>query len=246
MKIINCEQGTNEWLEARRCMITGTKLESVMGTNWDRLMLACELIAEEATEQVKSMKVSSEMERGTAEEVFARKHFEKITKKKVKQIGFCVSDEFDYLGCSGDGWIENKKELTEALEIKCPDTKQAVFYNLASQLSPEILGLGSWSAITKLSPEPKFKPSSKVPFAGIPEQYKWQVVNYFLVNEKLEKLNFAIYDPRFLDEKSIIHTIVVEKNNPLLQEAISEAKEELVKFRKFWLDCRNIIIKDNF
>ena len=73
MKIINCNQGTQEWIEARRCMITGTKLDSVMGTKLDQLMLACELIGEEATEQTKAFKATIEMERGTAEEVFARK-----------------------------------------------------------------------------------------------------------------------------------------------------------------------------
>lgn len=246
MKINKCEQGTPEWHDARRCMITGTKMDSVMGTSLDRLMLACELIAEEATELSKTFKVSAEMERGNIEEVFARKHFEKITGKEVTQIGFCRSDEFDYLGISGDGWIENNGKFTEALEIKCPDSKNAVFYKLADTLGPVELNLGSWSKPTKAEPDPIFKPSAKAPFLGIPAQYQWQVVTYFLVNTDLQTMNFGVYDARFIEEDSKMHIVKIERENPILQLAMEEAKKELVEFRAFWLKCREIIIKDNF
>lgn len=246
MKILDINQGTPEWIEARRAMITGTKMDSVMGSALDRLMLACELIAEEATEQSKAFKVTPEMERGTDEEVFARKHFEKITGNIVKEIGFCISDEFAYLGVSGDGWIKHKGVLDEALEIKSPDTKNAVFYKLADKLSPQFLGLGNFSTPTVKNPEPVFKFSSKAPFLGIPAIYKWQMVTYFLVNEKLNKFNFCIYDARFIDEKSKMHIITINRDNELLQEALKEARTELISFREFWLKCRESIIMDNF
>ena len=86
MQILNIEQGTQEWHDARRCKVTGTKLDSVMGTALDRVQLACELIAEEATEQSKIMKATAEMERGTSEEVFALKAFAKRTGKKLKTV----------------------------------------------------------------------------------------------------------------------------------------------------------------
>ncbi len=245
MKIIECLQGTTEWLEARRAMITGTKLDSVMGTSLDKIMLISELIAEEATETVKSLKPTAEMERGSSEEVFARKHYEALHGKKVTELGFCISDEFPYLGCSGDGWIENKKGLfTEAVEIKSPDSKNAVFYKLETMFSPEELGLGSWSKPTKTEPDPVFKPSTKVPYHGIPSQYKWQCVNYFLVNTDLQKLNFLIYDARFISDNSKLH--VVEITREQVQPEIDKAKIELVKFREFWLRCREAIIVDNF
>lgn len=247
MKILdNLVQGTPEWLESRRCMVTGSKMDSVTGTPLDRLMLACELIAEEATEQVKTFKTTAEMERGTAEEVFARKHFEETTGKKVKEIGFCISDEFDYLGVSGDGWIENDGVINEAIEIKSPDSKNAVFYKLADIFPATKLGLGSWSKPTKAEPEPIFKPSAKAPFLGIPAQYVDQVMTYFLVNEKLEKLNFVVYDARFVDEKSKMHVIVIERKNELVQDKLCEMRKDLISFREFWLDLRNAIITDNF
>lgn len=246
MKIINCEQGTQEWHEARRCMITGTKMDSVMGTSLDKLMLVCELIAEEATEQSKVLKPTAEMERGNTEEIFGRKHFEDITKKKVTQIGFCKSDEFDYLGISGDGWIETDGVYTEALEIKSPDSKNAVFYKLEHIMSAQEIGLGSWSKPTKSDPDPIFKPSAKAPFLGIPAKYKWQVVTYFIVNENLKTMNFCIWDPRFLDDASKMHIVKINRDNEELQLAIEEGKKDLKEFKLFWSKCRQSIIADNF
>jgi len=246
MKIIECEQGTPEWLESRRCMVTGTKLGDVMGTKLDKLMLICDLIGEEASEQSKAFKATAEMERGTLEEVFARKHFEKIKGKKVKEIGFCISDEFPFLGCSADGWIENKGVLDEGIEIKSPDTKNAVFYKLETMFSAEELGLGSYSAVTLKNPEPVFKPSAKAPWLGIPAQYQWQTVNYFLVNENLKKMYFCIYDARFLDDESKMTIVEINRDNEILQDCLKEAKVELAKFREVWMTYRSAIIKDNF
>jgi hypothetical protein len=186
------------------------------------------------------------MERGTAEEVFARKHFENIKNKKVDEIGFCLSDEFDFLGVSGDGWIKNKGVYDEAIEIKSPDSKTAVFYKLSDRLGAEKCLLGTYSAPTKANPESIFKESAKAPFAGIPANYKWQVITYFLVNEKLQKLYFCVYDARFINDESKMHTIEVSRSNELIQEAINEARNGVIEFRKFWLECREQIIKDNF
>lgn len=246
MKIIDCKQGTAEWLESRRCMVTGSKMDRVMGSSLDQLMLVCELIAEEATEQIKAFKSTPEMDRGTAEEVFARKHYENVKKAKVTQLGFCISDEFEYLGVSGDGWIENKGIYSGAIEIKSPDTKNAVFYKLASSLSPTVLGLGSWSKPTKTEPEPIWKDSSKAPFCGIPIDYKWQVITYFVVNTDLLWLDFNVYDPRFIDDASKLHIVRITRDDPRVQEAIEEVRKELVLFREFWMKCREKIINDNF
>jgi hypothetical protein len=244
MKIINVVQGSAEWVEARRCMVTGTDMDSVMGSNLDRLMLACELIAEEATEQTKVFKTTLEMERGTNEEVFARRHFEKKTGKKVEELGFCISDEFSYLGVSGDGWIKSKNVYTEAFETKSPDTKNAIFYKLGNLVSAQELGLGSFPAVTKNNPIPVFQPNAKAMFLGIPSQYKWQVATYFIVNQDLQKLHFAIYDARFINEESQMHIVEIKRAD--LADNLIEAREKLISFRQMWLRYRDMIIKDNF
>lgn len=246
MKVIEVEQGTPEWRTSRLAMVTGTRMDSVMGSNLDKLMLICELIAEEGTEQAKSYKATQEMDRGTTEEAFAKKYFSEKSGKKITDLGFCISDELPYLGVSGDGWIKTGKTYGEAVEVKSPDSKTAVFYTLADLLNPEELGLGTWSKPTKTNPEEVFTPSAKAPFCGIPAQYKWQVITYFLVNTDLKKLHFIIWDPRFINDDNKMYVVTVERSNPLIAAAIEEAKTELKEFREVWLTLRSKIIKDNF
>lgn len=231
MRILDLEQGTPEWLEARRCKISGTKLDEVMGTAYERTKLLSRLIAEEGTEQTKMVVATPEMERGSAEEVFAVKRFEQRTGKVVKRDGLCVSDEFDWLVLSPDGLIANERgEYTEAVEVKSPNSETAVFYRLCNLVGGKELGLTA----------------AKQPFVGVPAEYKWQVVQYFLVNEKLQKLYFLVYDARFIDDDMKLMVVEVERHNELLQDALAEAREELAKFRTDWIAYKGMVLPDNF
>lgn len=62
----------------------------------------------------------------------------------------------------------------------------------------------------------------------IPEEYKWQVVQYFIVNEKLEKLYFVGYNPDIP-----VHPLhIIETTRQENAEAIEQAKksqEEVLK-----------------
>ena len=46
MQIFNVEQGSEEWINMRKGVITGTRLSSIMGTPAARKTLIYELIAE--------------------------------------------------------------------------------------------------------------------------------------------------------------------------------------------------------
>lgn len=231
MKILDVEQGTPEWHAKRRCMVTGTKLEDVMGTALARTQLISELIAEEMTEQSKIMRPTAEMERGNEEEEFAVRMFEKQTGKKLVRGGMWLSDEYAYVAHSPDAAIhEENGDVLEAVEVKNPDSKNVVFARLAREIPNDELGL------TK----------SKLPFLGVPADYKWQVVNSFLVNRKLEKLHFLIHDARFIDEKAKLYVITIERDNEILQEAIKEAEVALVKFREDWQNWKEVIYPTEF
>lgn len=231
MQIVNVEQGTQEWHAMRRCKVTGTKLEDVMGSNLARVQLISELIAEEMTEQSKIIRATEEMERGNHEEAFAIKLYEQQTGRKVVQGGMWLSDEYDYLACSPDGAIvEENGDILEAIEVKNPDSKTAVFYKLSNLIPNEELGL------TK----------AKMPFLGIPENYKWQCVDYFLTNRKLQKLHFLIHDARFIDGKAKLYVVTLERSNEILQDAIKEAEEALVKFREDWQNWKEIAYPTEF
>ena len=238
MKIIeNLEQGTQEWLEARMKKITGTKAKAVMGTAEAKRNQIAELIAEEATELSKVTRTTETMERGNNEEPFAVKAFEEQTGKKVARIGQCVSDKYDWLALSPDGLIANKEgKYTEAIEIKCPDSKKAVLYRIENMVPMDETGL-----IGK-----KGDPLAGAPFLGIPSEYKWQCVHYFMVNEDLETLYFLVYDARFIGDDAKLYTVEIKRSNEVLQEALADYEDELLVFRTKWIAWREIVLPTNF
>lgn len=70
----------------------------------------------------------------------------------------------------------------------------------------------------------------------VPDDYKWQVVQYFIVNEKLEKLYFVGYNPD-ID----IHPLhIIEVKREQIQEAIEKA---VVGQKRFLLEVEEIIKK---
>ncbi|HEC33015.1 MAG TPA: hypothetical protein ENI63_02020 [Candidatus Kaiserbacteria bacterium] len=232
MKVIeNMEQGTQEWHEARRMKITGTKLKSVMGTAQAQFDLIAELIAEEGTEQSKAFRATAEMERGSQEEIFAIKLFEKTTGKKVTQVGICQSEEFDFVSLSPDGLIiDADGKYSEAVEIKAPNSATLIKYKMANLIDEKE---------TKLTP-------AKKPFLGIPADYKWQVVHNFIVNKDLRKLYFVAYDERFIDKGQKLYIVETDWKNEVLQEAVFDAEKALKEFREKWLRWRDIILPSNF
>lgn len=232
MKVIdNLEQGTQEWHDARRCKVSGTKLKNVMGTSLNQFDLIADLIAEKGTEQSKTFRATEEMERGSAEEIFAIKSFEKQTGKKITQVGMCVSSEEDWITLSPDGLIANAEgKFTEAVEIKSPNSATVIKYKLANMVDEKELGLTA----------------SKMPFLGIPAEYKWQCVHYFIVNPDLRKLHFVAYDERFIDGDQKLYIVELNWENEVLQEAIHEAKVALKAFREKWLRWEEVVLPTNF
>lgn len=237
MRILQVEQGTKEWHDGRRCVVTGSKAKAVMGTAEARRGLIAELIAEEATEQSKALVTSAAMERGTTEEVFAIRTYEDQTRQKVDRLGMCIHDEYDWIGLSPDGLIKNAEgKYTKGVEVKSPDSKNAYLYRIENMIPLEETGLlGA-----------KGQPLAGAPFLGIPSEYKWQVVHYFLVNPDLETLDFLVYDARIINPNEHLYIVEVERKNELLQEAVEEEMAALLEFRKTWLKWKEIVLPSNF
>lgn len=86
--------------------------------------------------------------------------FEELRKVKVNTgDSVWVSDDNPNIMVSPDGYIP-AKEITEAVELKCPDNH----------------------VVIRAYDEQRY-----------PEEYHEQVLQYFIVNEKLQKLHFLIY-----------------------------------------------------
>jgi len=135
MEIIDIEQGTDEWLQMRLGMITGTRLKGVVGTPTAQKTLRYELIAEQLSQQGEQIFVNSAMQWGKDNEEEAIKVYKAQTKRKgVKKIGFCISDTRPFLGLSPDRLVKSGKSYVGAVEVKCPTTKTFVQYSLAETI----------------------------------------------------------------------------------------------------------------
>ncbi len=195
---LNVSQGSSEWFMARMNKITSSRMKDVLKP--DNLGLVDEMIAEKVT-NVPDIPdfISDDMQRGSDLEPVARDEYIKKTGIEIEEVGFCISDKYDWLGLSPDGFTPDRKG---GIEIKCPKTKTHVKYVRQGQ---------------------------------IPNEYRPQTLEYFLVNEKLEWLDFISFDPRFKVKPLFIHRITREEITDQLEDtmnALIKFNEKLIKYYK--------------
>lgn len=116
------EQGTPEWLEARRGIVTASTVGKLLtstgkvANNDTSRALTDTLIAERITGRVEPIFPTRDMERGTILEPYARDLYAEHY-APVDEIGFARLDEDFYtLGASPDGLVGSDG----GIEIKCP------------------------------------------------------------------------------------------------------------------------------
>ena len=120
MKIIECEQGSPEWHQARLGRLTGSVVSDAFATiksGWGagRKNLRVRLVLERLTGKSQESGFSSfDMERGTLLEPEARSAYEVETGLLVQQVGFVAHDEL-MAGCSPDGLTNDG-----LVDFKCP------------------------------------------------------------------------------------------------------------------------------
>lgn len=137
MKILDLEQGTIEWLQARLGCPSGSgfsKLITSSGTpSSSAETYINQLIAELVTGETTHVHVTEAMQRGTELEEFARMNYELETDREVRQVGFCMPDNNLRCGVSPDGLIEDDG----GIEIKCPAPSTHVKYLRKGKLPSE-------------------------------------------------------------------------------------------------------------
>lgn len=135
MKIIQCEQYTKEWAEARRGVATASSADRIITAAKGELSkqaesYACELVAWHLIPNYMWLDggdfQSEAMANGTRTEKEARAFFELETGLTVREVGFIKSD-CGRAGCSPDGLVGEGESL-ELLELKCPLHKTQVRY----------------------------------------------------------------------------------------------------------------------
>tara|TARA_R110000868_G_C10948000_1_gene767581 strand:- start:3176 stop:3790 length:615 start_codon:yes stop_codon:yes gene_type:complete len=134
MKIINCEQGTDEWLIARLGKATAScfsKIITSTGTQSQQFQAYAHLLASEVlTGKPEETFKSYAMELGNENEFFARNLYQEQTLSVVQEVGFIDCGEY---GCSPDGLVGDKG----LIEIKCPLAATHTKYLFKNQLPSE-------------------------------------------------------------------------------------------------------------
>ncbi|OGG65154.1 hypothetical protein A2Z56_02585 [Candidatus Kaiserbacteria bacterium RIFCSPHIGHO2_12_45_16] len=159
-----------DWLDARRGRITGSRLKNLIVKRGSEMKKGYyEIIAERL-----SVPEDPElpMDRGTRLESEAIALFVEETGKKINtDLVIWERDDNSRIAVSPDGFTEDE---AEAVVIGSIGTREAV----------EVKCLNSADHIKAFITK------------EIPDDYDDQVIQYFTVNEKLERLYFVMYDPR--------------------------------------------------
>ena len=133
MRLIECEQGSDEWISARLGIPSASMFGKIITTQgkWSTQADAYinQLVAEKLTGEQTYVYQNEHMARGTELEPEARAMYEFIKEVEVNEVGFCLHDTLD-AGCSPDGLIAEDG----GLEIKCPAPATHVEYLKAGVL----------------------------------------------------------------------------------------------------------------
>jgi len=133
MRLIDCEQGSDEWIASRLGIPSASMFGKIITTQgkWSTQADAYinQLVAEKLTGEQTYVYQNEHMARGTELEPEARAMYEFIKEVEVSEVGFCLHDTLD-AGCSPDGLIAEDG----GLEIKCPAPATHVEYLKAGVL----------------------------------------------------------------------------------------------------------------
>jgi putative phage-type endonuclease len=123
MIVIDCEQGSDEWLLARCGKATASRMGDLMAktkSGWgaSRANYAAELVAERLTGKPAEKFKNGSMEWGSAHEAEARALYEFLHDCDVRTVGLVPHPSIDMSLASPDGLVGDDG----LVEIKCPNT----------------------------------------------------------------------------------------------------------------------------
>lgn len=134
MKVVECEQYSDEWWAARVGIPTASNFDSIltpakMAPSTKAEAYQCRLLAEWMTGKPVDTYQNDAMTRGLELEPAARESYQFITDAEVAEVGLCLEDTGRW-GCSPDGLVGDDG----LLEIKCPTPGVHVGYLLSDQI----------------------------------------------------------------------------------------------------------------
>lgn len=218
MKVINVEQRSEEWLEARQSVITGTRVKEITPPSrkvktGSQTMGFWKLVAEYVSYGVLD---ESPMERGTQlENENAEIAVQKLgLKNPLYDCGMWVSDD-GKIGYSPDA-SEDSDHPTWAIECKSLSTAEHLFLICGDKFAkgemPDIM--------EPLFPE---RPEAYRGISSVAEEHRNQVQQAFVVNPDLKVLYYCLYDPRVVIDEYKHHIIEVRRED--MMEEIQKQSE---------------------
>lgn len=145
MKILDCPQGSEEWLQARLGKATASRIADVTaktksGPSASRKNYAAQLIAERLTGACQDSYKNAAMQWGTEKEPEAREFYEMLTGNDVRQVGMVLHPEIEMSLASPDGLIGDDG----LVEIKCPNTATHIETLLSEKIDKKYLQQMQW------------------------------------------------------------------------------------------------------
>ena len=133
--ILDCEQRTPEWIEARIGKVTASRICDVLaevkkGEAATRRNYRAEIVVETLTGLPADNYVSKEMQWGIDTEPLARAAYELANDVMVTTVGFANHPTIARFGASPDGLVGEDG----LVEIKCPNTATHLDYLLAGEV----------------------------------------------------------------------------------------------------------------
>ena len=128
MIILNCEQGSREWIEARLGIPTASEFKRILTPtgklSTQRAGYIAELLAEWALGEQEDEFNTIWTERGKFLEPDALRYYAFYSDNDARNVGFCFKDGAKSVGCSPDALVDSDG----GLELKCPKAAKHLMY----------------------------------------------------------------------------------------------------------------------
>lgn len=211
MKVIKLSQENDReaFLDFRRGRISGTKAKNVKMLTRGKDRIPAGFYAIMAEKLAIEKDGEPEMDRGLRLE----NEGIALTAKKWKldldyDPGVWVSDKDEDMIVSPDA-CEKKKIPTYAAEAKCLDSKN------------HLLGILQDKRARR---EDDYKPLQSLKIGQ--SDFRWQIIQYFVINEKLETVYFTLYDDRYAYD-NLMHYVIPIDRQDILEEIASQRAEQI-------------------
>lgn len=218
--LVEVEQGSDEWLQARCGLLTGSRAPDMLSTRKDkkesaarrdlRLALVCERLT---NRPVDGGDVSRDMQRGRELEAAALRAYEARMGVFVKRVGFLRHPTL-LAGCSPDGYVGDFKGI---VEVKCPRSATHLEYIRYKGRRDRSIA------------DPWLK--------EVPEEYAGQVMHNLWITGA-EYCDFISWDPRFPPHLQMFHVrverleLMIRSYERTVEAFLDEVSSELVDVMK--------------